>query len=148
MGRKSQPQDIDLDQDIDFQQRSWKVQRVGWGLMVLFVLAGLSGLLGTGPLSNVTDGDEGGPLWLEYQRFGRLQAPMSSSWLAKWVDDVPLIIVEHGRPLKERMDKERIDEDDVLNAARERFGLERLDQIKYAVLERSGGISIIPERSQ
>jgi hypothetical protein len=29
-------------------------------------------------------------------------------------------------------------------AARERHGLERIEQIKYAVLERSGGISSIP----
>jgi uncharacterized membrane protein YcaP (DUF421 family) len=40
--------------------------------------------------------------------------------------------------------KARVAKDDVLAAARERQGIERLDQIKYAVLERSGGISIIP----
>ena len=64
----------------------------------------------------------------------------------KLVDSVPLILVEHGVPLKDRMKKARVDEDDVLTAARELRGLERMDQIKYAVLERSGGISIIPER--
>jgi uncharacterized membrane protein YcaP (DUF421 family) len=57
--------------------------------------------------------------------------------------DVPLVIVEDGRPLKERMDRCRVDEDDVLVAARIQRGLERMDQIKYAVLERSGGISVI-----
>jgi uncharacterized membrane protein YcaP (DUF421 family) len=61
------------------------------------------------------------------------------------LDDTPLIIVEDGRPLKERMDKARIDESDVLTAARELQGLERMDQIKYAVLERSGGVSVIPK---
>lgn len=65
----------------------------------------------------------------------------------KWLDGVPLIIVENGRPLHDRMDKARIDESDILTAARERLGLERMDQIKYAVLERSGGISIIPKRA-
>jgi uncharacterized membrane protein YcaP (DUF421 family) len=64
------------------------------------------------------------------------------------LDDAPLIIVENGRPLKERMDKARIDESDVLTAARELQGLERMDQIKYAVLERSGGVSIIPQSGQ
>jgi len=64
--------------------------------------------------------------------------------LGKWLDGVPLIIVERGRPLRERMDQERVDEEDVLAAARERQGLERLEQIKYAVLERSGGISVVP----
>ncbi len=62
-----------------------------------------------------------------------------------WLDDTPLIIVEDGRPLKERMAKARIDESDVLTAARELQGLERMDQIKYAVLERSGGVSVVPK---
>ena len=41
--------------------------------------------------------------------------------------------------------KERIDTEDVLEAARALQGLERLDQIKYAVLERNGEITIIPK---
>jgi uncharacterized membrane protein YcaP (DUF421 family) len=65
----------------------------------------------------------------------------------KWLDGVPLVIVENGHPLHDRMDKARVDESDILTAARERLGLERMDQIKYAVLERSGGISIIPKRT-
>jgi len=60
------------------------------------------------------------------------------------LDSVPLIIVDHGKLLKDRVANERIDLSDVLAAARERHGLERLEQIKYAVLERSGGISIVP----
>lgn len=67
--------------------------------------------------------------------------------LDKLIDDVPLIICEDGRLLRERMDKARVDESDVLSAARELQGLERLDQIKYAVLERNGAISIIPRQS-
>jgi uncharacterized membrane protein YcaP (DUF421 family) len=63
----------------------------------------------------------------------------------KVIDGVPIIILENGQPLKDRMDKERVDEADILAAARELQGLERIDQIKYAVLERSGGISIIPK---
>lgn len=70
-----------------------------------------------------------------------------SQKLERVVDDLPLLIVEDGRPLQERMDKARIDQSDVLTAARELQGLERMDQIKYAVLERSGGISIIPKSS-
>jgi uncharacterized membrane protein YcaP (DUF421 family) len=66
-----------------------------------------------------------------------------SRLMAKLMDDVPLVIVEDGRPMKERMDRCRVDEDDVLVAARVQRGLERMDQIKYAVLERSGGISVI-----
>lgn len=68
-----------------------------------------------------------------------------SSLLEKWLDGVPMIIVENGHPLKELMDKARIDEDDVMTSARVSHGLERMDQIKYAVLESSGGISIVPK---
>jgi uncharacterized membrane protein YcaP (DUF421 family) len=62
-----------------------------------------------------------------------------------WLEGRPLVIVENGQPLRERMDRARVDDSDVMAAARERQGLERMEQIKYAVLERSGGISIIPK---
>jgi uncharacterized membrane protein YcaP (DUF421 family) len=59
-------------------------------------------------------------------------------------EGVPLIIVDNGKPLKKRMEKAKVEEEDVLHYARMNFGLERMDQIKYAVLEKDGGISIIP----
>jgi uncharacterized membrane protein YcaP (DUF421 family) len=68
--------------------------------------------------------------------------------LDKVMDDVPLLIVENGEPLRDRMRMVRVDEEDVLAAAREVQGLERMDQIRYAVLERSGGISIVPKQSR
>jgi uncharacterized membrane protein YcaP (DUF421 family) len=61
------------------------------------------------------------------------------------IDGVPLVIVEKGKPLSERMNKARVDVEDVLSAAREKQGLKRMDQIEYAVLERSGAISIVPK---
>jgi uncharacterized membrane protein YcaP (DUF421 family) len=63
----------------------------------------------------------------------------------KWMEGVPVVIVEDGRPLYDRMQAQRVDEDDILTAARKLQGLERMEQIKYAVLERSGGISVIPK---
>lgn len=70
-----------------------------------------------------------------------------SPQLEKLVEGVPLVIVENGKPLQDRMNKARVDESDILTAARTLQGLERMEQIKYAVLERSGGISIIPKRN-
>ena len=66
--------------------------------------------------------------------------------LDKWIEGTPLIIVQDGKPLQERMKGARVDESDVLAAAREIQGLERMDQIKFAVLERTGEISIIPKK--
>ena len=70
-----------------------------------------------------------------------------SKAIDKLLEDTPLVIVEDGAALKDRMRKARVDEEDVLSAARRLQGLERLDQIRYAVLERSGGISIVPKRN-
>ena len=66
-----------------------------------------------------------------------------SGTFEKLIDGVPTIIVADGRPLTERMRRARVDEADV-EAARRLHGIERWDQIKYAVLEVSGGISVIP----
>jgi uncharacterized membrane protein YcaP (DUF421 family) len=65
----------------------------------------------------------------------------------KVLDSSPLLIVEHGRLLEERMHKSRVDREDVLASAREHHGLERLEQIKYAILETNGDISIVPEKN-
>jgi uncharacterized membrane protein YcaP (DUF421 family) len=70
-----------------------------------------------------------------------------SATIEKWLDGLPLVILENGRLLHDRMKESRVDEGDILEAARKQQGIERLDQIKYAVLERSGGISIIPAES-
>lgn len=70
------------------------------------------------------------------QRSGRLD---------RVIDDSPVVIVDDGKLLWDRLNRARIDEQEILVAARELHGLERLDQIKYAVLERSGGISIVPK---
>ncbi len=59
----------------------------------------------------------------------------------------PVVLVENGRPLRERMELERVDVDDILEAARRWRGLERIDQIKFAVLERDGNITIVPRES-
>lgn len=55
----------------------------------------------------------------------------------------PLLVLRNGEPLRRRMARERIAEDDILHEARAR-GLSRLGQIRHAILEPSGGISIIP----
>lgn len=61
------------------------------------------------------------------------------------IDGTPTILVRHGHLEERAMRRARVTRDDVLAAARIQQGLERLDQIKYAVLEISGEISIIPK---
>jgi len=59
-------------------------------------------------------------------------------------DGLPVLLIENGRLINEHLKNARVDEADILDEARKLRGLERLEQIKYAVLERNGGISIVP----
>ena len=62
--------------------------------------------------------------------------------------DVPLILMEDGRLIHDHMRRSKVSEDDILEQARIAHGLESMDQIKYAVLERTGGISIVPRSAE
>ncbi|MCG6539638.1 DUF421 domain-containing protein [Pseudomonas sp. KSR10] len=67
-----------------------------------------------------------------------------SPYLGRVIDGNPMIIVENGLLLKSRAQRARIEEEDILEAARYSQGLARLDQIKFAILEKDGKISIVP----
>ena len=54
--------------------------------------------------------------------------------IARLTEGAPLVIVDHGKPLKKRMDKTKVGEDDIMHAARLHMGLEKMEQIKFAVL--------------
>jgi len=62
------------------------------------------------------------------------------------LESLPLILIDNGQVLQSRMDREQVDLSEVLAAARERHGIDGLEDIEYAVLERSGGISIVLRR--
>jgi uncharacterized membrane protein YcaP (DUF421 family) len=78
---------------------------------------------------------------------GLSQVAARSRMFDRAMEGLPLILVVDGKLMKERLARERLDESEILAAARELHGLERLEDIKYAVLERSGGISIVPKRA-
>lgn len=61
----------DAEDDLSYQRASWRVQRIGWVLMGLFIVLGLLGAFGDGPLSRVRAGRPGG-LELAYSRVWRL----------------------------------------------------------------------------
>ena len=53
-------------------------------------------------------------------------------------------VVRDGAWDKEAGDMTRVDEADVLTAARTTHGLERMEEIKHATVENDGTISIVP----
>ena len=74
-------------------------------------------------------------------------------WVVSWlkahypafgavVDGTPVVLIENGAWRNETMHGMRIDKEDVMAAARSK-GIESIFKVKYAVLERTGGISII-----
>lgn len=75
-------------------------------------------------------------LSLVKQRFPRV---------ARVFDGLPVVVMRDGKLFHDRIKQERINEDDILAAARQHYGLESMDQIKHAIVEESGGISIIPK---
>jgi uncharacterized membrane protein YcaP (DUF421 family) len=73
-----------------------------------------------------------------------------NDWAAhRWADashvleDAPLVLIEDGHIHDDRLERMQIRLDDILENGRLDESIERLDQIKHAVLERSGAISII-----
>ncbi|HSX71186.1 MAG TPA: YetF domain-containing protein [Pseudomonas sp.] len=66
-----------------------------------------------------------------------------SERIAYLLDGSPTIVVENGVALEERLAKARLRLEDIMESARE-SGLERVEQIKFAIIERNGKISIIP----
>lgn len=70
-----------------------------------------------------------------------------SAWVSRLISGEPTIIVEDGKMLIERLRHARLVEADVMEAARSSQGIETVDQIKFAILERNGKISVIPKES-
>ncbi|AMS21440.1 MULTISPECIES: DUF421 domain-containing protein [Pseudomonas] len=67
-----------------------------------------------------------------------------STWFARVLDGGPTVLVEEGQVLHKRLKHARLDEGDILEAARSTQGLVEIRQIRFAILERNGKISVIP----
>ncbi|KAA0955024.1 DUF421 domain-containing protein [Pseudomonas sp. ANT_H12B] len=68
-----------------------------------------------------------------------------SQWVSQLIDGGPTIVVENGKVLHKRLRHARLIEADIMEAARSSQGIETLDQIKFAILERNGKISVIAQ---
>lgn len=64
----------------------------------------------------------------------------------KWMDGLPIVVVNEGKLERMPMDKERVDEGDLLSSARQQEGLERMGDLKYAIVETSGQITVVSKK--
>lgn len=98
-----QRRDIELHDDLPFTRKSWTAERIGWGLLVAGVLAGLLGFLGPGIFSGAR---AEGPLTVEFDRSERFENPgelrvrlpsgVRNLWIENgWLEDVD---VQRVRP--------------------------------------------------
>jgi uncharacterized membrane protein YcaP (DUF421 family) len=66
--------------------------------------------------------------------------------IGAFLDGVPLVVIKNGEWQSEVIEKMYIRKEDLRAAARSQ-GVPSLEKVKYAILERNGGISIIPKDS-
>lgn len=76
--------------------------------------------------------------------FGTSLASYYSTKAENVITSEPTVLVERGRFLAEKLNKERVAPDEIF-AEMHKTGLERLEQVRWAILESDGKISIIPE---
>jgi len=65
------------------------------------------------------------------------------AWVRRILDVQPTTLAVDGEWLRPALDREELDDDDLSAALRE-HGLETIDEVRLAVLEHDGSISVIP----
>ena len=63
------------------------------------------------------------------------------------LDGQPTVLIRDGEVDHRALRRARLDVNEIMASARARHGLERLDQVKHAVLETDSGVSITPKRA-
>lgn len=71
-----------------------------------------------------------------------------SGRIERLLDGTSLVLIERGKIHSDRLQRERVDEADILEAARELRGVSTLDDIDYAVLEKNGHVTVVPRRGK
>ena len=72
---------------------------------------------------------------------------LRSGWLRERLIGTPTLLIHDGQLLEERLSREGIDRDEVMQALRE-HGVDDLEQVKLAVLEVDGTISVVPSEAK
>ena len=62
---------LEVEEDLSFERRTWKFQRIGRICLALFLLLAFLGFTGSGPMSNASSSSEGDALQVSYERFDR-----------------------------------------------------------------------------
>ena len=69
-----------------------------------------------------------------------------SPTFGKLLDGTPTVLIRDGKLDRHALKRSRMDEDDIMVSARQTQGLEKMSDIKHAVLEVDSGISVVPKK--
>ena len=72
---------------------------------------------------------------------------LKSVLLERIIDGTPVVVFEEGRWSEDQMGKLRMQEADIRTAMRQQ-GMIEMDDMRYAIIERDGTISIIPKEKK
>lgn len=67
-----------------------------------------------------------------------------SKFFEKMVSGSPVVLIANGKIQEDAVNKERVSADEILAQAH-KSGIEKLDNVKWAILESDGKISIVPK---
>lgn len=76
-------QHLEVDEDLEFQKRDWTFERIGWGFLLVVLVAAMTGALGRGPLSQRRVEAPDGSVRVEYGRMERHGAPAALTVTAR-----------------------------------------------------------------
>ena len=77
MQMEKKDKELQLEEDLEFLRKDWKFERIGWVLMLVFLLAALAGVFGRGGLiwNETTVGNKTTGIEIEYSEVWRKEAP-------------------------------------------------------------------------
>jgi hypothetical protein len=95
-GAEGRDRDNPFGEDLGFQRLEWRVERFGWAVMLVIIVAALSGVLGGGGLvAGTTVADAAGSTEVRYARFARYASPTTLH--------INLAASASGRPIRVRV---------------------------------------------
>ena len=117
-------------------------QMTPFDLVVILLIANAVQNAMVGPDTSVTGGVIAAGVLIALN-YGIAQARERITWLRRAVEGTPTLLINDGRFVWEHLRREGLDEDDVLMAIRE-HGVADVKDVRMAVLETDGSISIVP----
>jgi len=117
-------------------------QMTPFDLVVILLIANAVQNAMVGPDTSVTGGLIAAGVLVSVN-YGVARARERLPWLRRAVEGTPTLLINDGRFVPEHLAQEGVSEDDVLMAIRE-HGVADVKDVRIAVLETDGSISIVP----